>query len=163
MVRAMPLVNEGHRLLIVGSCPPDLLNEAKDEKGWKAVDYYPAVPFDEVHSMYRRSSIGLILYENVGQYHLASAVKLFEFLAWGMPVVMPNFGEWVTFNQEVQCGINVDPSDHDAVSKAINTLLDNPSMAQRLAENGRKAVSTGYSWESEAPNLIRLYQDILGC
>ena len=163
MVRAMPYVRDGHRLHLVGRCPPALLDEAKDIAGWAKVDYTPQVSFDQIGLAYRRAAVGLILYENSGQYHMAQAVKLFEFLAWGMPVVMPNFGEWVSFNEQFQCGINVDTCDPHAVAAAINALLDDPILADRLAENGRKLVSREFSWDTEAPNLMRLYAEILSC
>lgn len=163
MVRAMPYVRDGHRLNLVGRCHPALLNEARALAGWAKVDYTPEVPFDQIGSAYRRAALGLILYENSGQYHMAQAVKLFEFLAWGMPVVMPNFGEWTGFNEHFQCGINVETSDPYAVAAAINTLLDDPTLSDRLSENGRKLVSRQFSWDVEAPNLTRLYQEILSC
>jgi glycosyltransferase involved in cell wall biosynthesis len=163
MVRAMPHVRSGRRLILAGRIGANLLAEAKAEPGWAEVDYRGEVPFAEVEALYRAASIGLLLYENVGQYHLAHAVKLFEFLAHGMPVVMPNFGEWVTFNAQYDVGVNVDTSNPHAVGDAINGLIDDPDLAKRLGDNGRRLVFEEFSWEREARNLNDLYRDILKC
>ncbi|MGE3362316.1 MAG: glycosyltransferase family 4 protein [Rhizobiaceae bacterium] len=163
MVRAMPYVLDGHRLLLAGQIAPALLAAAQREPGWGSVDYLSRLPFVELPAVYAQASIGLILYENLGQYHLAHAVKLFEFLVHGMPVIMPNFGEWPAFNEEHEVGINVDTSNPRAVGEAVNRLVQDTSLAERLGRNGRRLVVGQFSWEQEVRNLHQLYKDVMAC
>ena len=44
----------------------------------------------------------------VGQYQLSYSLKLFEYVACELPVVMPDFGEWLAVNRKYKLGINVD-------------------------------------------------------
>ncbi len=39
---------------------------------------------------------------------MVGAVKCYEYMAIAMPIIMPDFGEWVQFNEVCRCGINVD-------------------------------------------------------
>lgn len=81
-------------------------------------------------------------------------------MSHGIPVIMPNFGEWVTFNKENQCGINVDPTNPEEIANAICFLNDNIEEKKRLGENGKKAVLEKYNWELSKNELINLYKNL---
>src|SRR5664280_522911 len=106
---------------------------------------------------YRKSNIGIILYNNVGQYSMAGAIKCYEYMANSMPIIMPNFGEWIEFNNKYKCGINVDVHDAVGVAAAINYLINNPEKARQMGENGRKWVETDCSWQIAFEKLNKLY------
>ena len=55
----------------------------------------------------------------------------------------------------------MDPLEPAAIAKAIDYLVENPREAQRMGENGRKAVEARYNWESEEKKLLRFYDKIL--
>jgi glycosyltransferase involved in cell wall biosynthesis len=110
---------------------------------------------------YRKSNIGVILYNNVGQYWMAGAVKCYEYMANSMPVLMPDFGEWVDFNRVHQCGINVDVQNAQSIAEAIHYLIDNPEKASELGRNGRRWVEERYSWQSAFRKLQSLYGQLL--
>ena len=77
----------------------------------------------------------------------------------GIPVIMPDFGEWIDFNKENNCGINVNPNNHDEVAGAIKHLNNNPQEKARLGDNGRRAVLEKYNWNLAEERLINLYQN----
>jgi glycosyltransferase involved in cell wall biosynthesis len=112
-------------------------------------------------NIYRESNIGIILYNNVGQYSMAGAVKCYEYMANSMPVIMPNFGEWIEFNKKHKCGINVDVLNAESVAASVNYLIDNPEKARQMGENGRKLVTTNCSWQIAFEKLHELYRNVL--
>jgi glycosyltransferase involved in cell wall biosynthesis len=57
--------------------------------------------------------------------------------------------------------IFVDPYDVDAISNAINKLLDNPELRQRVGENARQTVIEYYAPEVVARRLIRVYEEVI--
>ena len=79
----------------------------------------------------------------------------------GIPVIMPDFGEWTDFNRVNDCGINVDPNNHTQVAEAIKHLNNNPKEKARLGNNGRKAVLEKYNWNLAENRLIKLYDSLL--
>ena len=111
--------------------------------------------------VYRKSNIGIILYNNVGQYSMAGAVKCFEYMANSMPVIMPDFGQWVQFNEIHRCGINVDVKNGQIVADAVRYLVNNPEKARGMGENGRRWVEEKYSWQVAFKKLQVLYDEVM--
>lgn len=125
------------------------------------LNYLGYMDQNQLLDAYRKSNIGIILYNNVGQYSMAGAVKCYEYMANSMPIIMPDFGEWLTFNQEHECGINVDVKNGKAVADAIHFLIENPEKARALGENGRRWVEVKYSWQAAFQKLQVLYEEVL--
>ncbi len=160
MIKAYALLKEENKLILAGNLKEELLSELKNEEGWNNITYLGRLPYEDVKKQYLNSSIGLILYNNVGQYYLSYAIKLFEYMLNGIPVIMPNFGEWVAFNKENQCGINVDSTNAKEVAAAINYLNENIEEKKRLGKNGRTAVLEKYNWSISENTLIKLYNNL---
>jgi glycosyltransferase involved in cell wall biosynthesis len=89
----------------------------------------------------------------------ALPVKLFEYMAAGIPSVVSDFQLWREIVEGADCGICVDPTDPAAVAAAINRLLDDPEEAERMGRNGRRSVEQRYNWQSERVKLLDLYAD----
>ena len=53
----------------------------------------------------------------------------------------------------------MDPRD---IAEKIMFLLDNPSIAERMGKNGRRAVQEKYNWEIEGKKLVAVYNKLLG-
>ena len=47
------------------------------------------------------------------------------------------------------------------LSRAIEYLVRNPDLRQKMGENGRRAVEEKYNWEREGQKLINLYGNLL--
>ncbi|AXT61830.1 glycosyltransferase [Aquimarina sp. AD10] len=160
MINALGYLNEG-KLILAGKFGSEKLFEAsKSLEGWSKVDYLGKRPYSEIKEYHKQATVGLILFENVGQSHYAYTVKLFEYMYFGIPVIMPNFGDWVDFNEQYNCGINVNPDNPKAVSDQIKYLNNNPDLKRELGNNGRKAVEESLNWENEEIKLIRLYNSL---
>lgn len=119
--------------------------------------YLGVLDYDEALDWYRTSNIGIILYNNVGQYYMASAVKCYEYMAAGMPVIMPDFGEWPAFNEESKCGINVDVADSKKIAQIILDLFENNELYNLKSEGAKKYVQSNGSWQSIEHKLTDLY------
>ena len=77
-----------------------------------------------------------------------------------IPVIMPNFGEWVAFNEKNQCGLNVNPSNPKEVAEAIQLLSNDIELNNRLGKNGRLAIEEKYNWLIAESRLLNLYNSI---
>lgn len=128
---------------------------------WGRSSYLGVLSFEDVCRFYEKSNIGLILYNPVGQYGMANAVKAFEYMANSIPFIMPNFGEWIQFNEKHKCGININVADALSVANSIQFLVENPDVATELGNNGRRSVEDEFSWQAVAPRLLSFYQEIL--
>tara|TARA_B110000027_G_C16111765_1_gene298066 strand:+ start:999 stop:2105 length:1107 start_codon:yes stop_codon:yes gene_type:complete len=161
MINAMSLIDDDSLLILAGKINKDMLMKCEKIEGWSKVRYEGVLPHEEINNIYKKSTLGLILYNNIGQYHLSYSIKLFEYMLNGIPVIMPNFGEWIEFNNENNCGINVDPTNKKDVASAINYLNININIKKKLGENGRNAVFKKYNWGISEKKLLDIYKEIL--
>lgn len=116
---------------------------------------------EQVNELYGRSMAGMVTLLPMANYIYSQPIKMFEYMAAGLPFVASDFPLWKSIVEENGCGICVDCGKTDEVRAAIRQLLDDPSKAQEMGRNGRKAVENKYNWSVEEEKLISLYRDLL--
>jgi glycosyltransferase involved in cell wall biosynthesis len=55
-----------------------------------------------------------------------------------------------------ETGLLVDAERPEAVAQALRRLLDDPALARRLGQAGRRAVVERYNWDRVAADLARI-------
>jgi len=120
------------------------------------------VPHFKVWEYLQAADIGLMCLHPVGDYTYGLPVKLFEYMATGLPVIASNFPLWENFFKEHGCGLAVDPFNPEEIAAAIEYLVRNPVLRERMGDNGRRAVLEKYNWESEGQKLLALYAGLIG-
>ncbi len=123
-----------------------------------AVDYRAWLPYDEMIKALYDASIGIIVPHPIERYKTNYPVKLFEYMAAGLPVIASREGESAAFVREGDCGILVDPLSHHEIAEAIVKLVTDPFVARAMGDRGRKLILGKYNWESESTKLIALHE-----
>lgn len=113
-----------------------------------------------VNELYGRARVGIVIYQPAKNHIDAQPIKMFEFMAAGLPVVASDFPLWREIVEGNKCGISVDPRNTKAVRAACLELLGSPRRAQELGRNGKTAVDEKYNWINEEKKLIELYKSI---
>lgn len=116
----------------------------------------------EVNELYGKSRVGIVVYQPAANHMESQPIKMFEFMAAGLPVVASNFPLWVKIIEEAQCGICVNPQNSEEVKNACKKLVSNPKEAECLGRNGRYAVEQVYNWAFEEKKLLALYENLGG-
>lgn len=88
-------------------------------------------------------------------------IKMFEYMAAGMPIIASNIPLWEEIIQKHNCGICVDPRSVEEIEKAIKHITKNPEAAKVMGRNGEKAVLEEYNWESQVKILISMYNKLI--
>lgn len=88
-------------------------------------------------------------------------VKLFEYMAAGLPVIASNFPLWKEIVEGNECGLTVDPLNPKEIAETIEYLVKHPEERKRMGENGKRAVKEKYNWEQEAKKLLAVYERLL--
>ena len=78
------------------------------------------------------------------------SVKMFEYLAAGLPVIASDFPLWVELFSEFKCGLNVDPHDPKAIAPAMDWMLANPEKASPWGSAACVAVEADTTGNPEA-------------
>ena len=87
---------------------------------------------------------------------------MLEAQACGRPVVATTLGTGVEFvNLDGQTGFNVAPRDPDALSEAVNRLLDNRELAERLGAFAQERVMRDFDARRVAEQEFALYREVL--
>ena len=123
-----------------------------------------AIPWQRPLDAYKilaSAHIGLACLRPLPRFQDALPVKLFEYMAAGIPVVVSGFPLWREIVETAECGILVDPLDASAIADAVRGLVDRPEERLRMGKNGRRAAEERYNWRHEAPQLLDLYRRVL--
>lgn len=140
--------------------PQKLAEEVKARPGWQKVNYLGWVNRDGVAEILSTARAGLVILHPRENYLLSYPVKLFEYMAAGLPVIVSDFPLWRQIVEEAGCGLLVDPLDVDAVTDAMRWILDHPEQAEQMGKRGRQAVTVTYNWEREAEKLVEFYRSL---
>lgn len=128
--------------------------------GWQSVDYRGRVPHDEVPGLLAGARAGLVTLLPTPNHLISSPVKLFEYMAMGLPVISSDFPAWRALLDGVDCAIFVDPTDPGDIARALRQILADPHRARAMGEAGRAAVRTEFNWAKQLDNLVDAYRRI---
>lgn len=159
VTKAMNLTRLGSTLALGGIfSQPDFETLVRGEKGWQKVDFRGWLDRDGVKRTLHESLGGIVTLHPVINYLDALPVKMFEYMAAGLPVIASDFPLWRRIVEGNQCGICVDPQSPQAIAEAIDYLVTNREEAEVMGNNGRKAVLERYNWDIEEKKLLELYE-----
>ncbi|MDI6880395.1 MAG: glycosyltransferase family 4 protein [Desulfitobacteriaceae bacterium] len=164
MVRALEYLDhiDNLHLDLIGRFEhPGLEQELQVMQGYRRVRFLGWLQPTEVYKHLRKADIGLVCLHPEPRYVVSWPVKLFEYMAAGLPVVASNFPLWKEIVEGNQCGITVDPLNPKAIAQAIEYLLTHPEEARRMGENGRRAVLEKYNWDKEVDKLLAIYRELI--
>ena len=160
MVSALPHCNT---ILHLGGTfsPATLRNEISRLHGWEKVREHGFMNREQVKALLAACRAGLVLLHPTENYVEAYPVKMFEYMAAGLPVIASDFPLWQDIVSRFACGICTDPYNIEAISAAINKLLTDNELAIQMGMNGRKAIESVFNWEQEEKKLVAIYQKLL--
>jgi glycosyltransferase involved in cell wall biosynthesis len=149
-------------LLLAGAIsPPELRAELERSPGWERVRYVGRVGREQVAQLLAEAKVGVVPLKPTAHYQQIYPVKLFEYLAAGLPVVATEVPTWRQILETHDCGVTVPFGDPRHLAEAIRGLLDDDDRARAMGKRARLAAEERFSWETEAAVLVGLYDDLL--
>lgn len=129
---------------------PDVWGEKVKYKGY--------LKRTDIRKLYGQSVVGLCTLLWNENFYNALPVKIFEYMAAGIPVVCSDFPLWKQIVEENECGIAVNPDNEKSIIEAVNQLLSDRELAQRYGLNGKRAIIDKYNWSKEERKLLSIYE-----
>lgn len=158
IVRAFEIVRAPVRLNLGGRfSEPWLESELKKMAGWTSVNELGFLDRPGVRRVLAQSLAGLVVLHPLANYLEALPVKMFEYMAAGIPVIASDFPLWRSIIDDARCGLCVDPLQPEAIAEAIDYLFGHPDVARRMGECGRRAVLKKFNWSIEEEKFRRFY------
>ena len=141
--------------------PPSYEEKVRKLKGFEKVECLGWVDPHDIPKKIAQADVGIVCLYPVINYLTALPVKLFEYIAAGLPVIASNFPLWKEIVEGNKCGLTVDPLNPEEIARAIEYLVAHPELRKEMGENGRRAVIEKYNWEKESERLLELYGNLL--
>ena len=121
------------------------------------INYLGVVSRSEINNIYKNSIAGLLLYQPAGNHFESQPIKMFEYMAAGLPIICSDFPLWKEIVEGNGCGICVNPADTNAVTNAVNLILNDKNLAAQMGKSGHEAALEKYNWTIEEKKLLSLY------
>ncbi|MBL0359050.1 MAG: glycosyltransferase [Chitinophagaceae bacterium] len=117
---------------------------------------------DELRIITAQAYIGLNLVENNGlSNYLSLANKFFDYIHAGIPQLCSGYPAYKEINDITEVAVMITDMSDKNIAAALNNLLLNEVVYQRLQNNCPKA-ATIYNWQNEENILLEFYQQLLG-
>ncbi len=140
--------------------PLSLREQVNTLPGWNRVCELGYVDRQAVAKGLAEAMLGVVFVQDEPRYRDAYPVKMFEYMAAGLPVVATDFPLWRAILEGNRCGIVADSGDPSAMAKAVEYLVTHPSEAEAMGRRGREAVEKKYRWESEEKKLVDFFSEL---
>lgn len=124
------------------------------------VEYFNRVPYGQIAEHLFKAAIGLVCFHPIPNHINALPNKLFEYMSAALPVIASDFPLWREIVNGNNCGLTVNPLNPKEIAKAVEYLMLHPNEAEKMGENGRKAVLEKYNWENESKKLLKVYEEL---
>jgi glycosyltransferase involved in cell wall biosynthesis len=126
-------------------------------QGLPGVQFTGAIPHDQLPEVLRRAQIGVAPFEPARHAPLRlgfywSPLKIFEYMAVGLPVVAPALPRLERLVANGREGILYDPADPRGLDKALVSLAD-AGLRERMGHAARERVVRDFSWDAHCAAL----------
>jgi glycosyltransferase involved in cell wall biosynthesis len=154
------------RLWVVGHfTPADLEDEVRADIAKRDIEHavrlVGRVPFEQIGSYLSSSAVGWVAWQPFAKNQKNIPTKLFEYMAFGLPVVSSGLSSIKPYVYQEQNGLLVDATDPLAHAAALLSLLQNPVVAAEMGQTGRAWVESRWNWAQMAPRLLNFYEAVL--
>lgn len=152
------------RLFLVGDGPQRqaMMQQAVNIGIEHAVTFTGLRPHAEIPYMVSASDVAVSPYPKMDHAWWGSSMKLFEYMASGVPIVASNVGQQVT--EVIKDGVNgvlAAPGNASDLAAAIIRLINDLQLRLRLGQEARKDAVQKYSWGKYLLRLERTYRAVL--
>jgi glycosyltransferase involved in cell wall biosynthesis len=151
--------NANTRLLIVGDGPiRQGLEEDLSVRGLREAVYFTgAVSHDSVPGLLASMDIAVAPYPDSSRFYF-SPLKVYEYMAAGLPVVASRIGQLAEVIQHESTGLLCPPGEAVGFAEAMERLRRDPALGERLGQGARAAVLRNHTWDAAVKRILSLAQ-----
>ena len=122
--------------------------------------YHGRVPYTKALEITAGSDVGMLVIHRGKSKEESSPLKMFEYMAFGLPIVASNFSYWKDILNNPNCALYVEPESVEDIAEKMELLVKDQVLRKALGNTGREKIKY-YTWESIEKNLIELYKRTL--
>ena len=154
------------RAVFIGEGPA-LSEVRRMAQGVSGIEFTGRIPHEQMPSALAAADVGVAPFDVTAHRPLAlgfywSPLKLFEYMAAGLPVVVPRIDRLSGLARHEQEGLLYDPSGPDGLVAALERLTD-PTYRARLGTAARRRAETTFGWDTHCRALELAMTGALAC
>lgn len=157
VIRAMGKIGGIWELRVVGDgLEKSSLEKLARELGVEGkVKFYGRVPNDEARKILRESDIFILNSLHEGMPH-----AMLEALIEGIPVIATKIPAVLEVLEDKENAILVEAGNDLELTKAIETLINDSKLREKIAKNGQILARNKFTWERHLEELKRVFNSI---
>lgn len=163
LLNILVVKNINIKLLLVGyfnnSRDEKIIQKIISEKNLTSfVHFTGRLEHSQIPELMRNALAGLLFLKPISRYQKAEPIKLFEYMASGIPVVSYDYSGVKNIIKYQRCGIVVPPLNVNEAAESVIYLFNNPSMAADMGIKGVEAFQKYYNWDICEKRLQKVYR-----
>ena len=115
-----------------------------------------ALDHDDVPALVRTFDVALAPYERADHAFYFSPLKLFEYMACGIPVVAAAIGQIGDVISDGVNGLLYEPGDSDELASACERLLGDAVQRRQLGRAAAGTIHSTFTWKENARRIVEL-------
>jgi len=153
----------GLRLVIVGDGPlrGELEHELRERRLARSAVLTGSLPHEEVPALIHQFDVALAPYSRPHHDFYFSPLKLFEYMACGVPVIAAALGQIEEVVRDGETGLLYPPGQQDALLAACERLLSDPDLRRRLGMGAAKEIHNHYTWDRNSERVVELARHLM--
>lgn len=158
------LKQRGHvpQLKLVGWVQPTLLARLKQLSYWKEIENNVTFfGYRDVKNGYELSQDCMLGYSFVSDnvnVKESFPRKMYEYMQVGLPVISSGFPLYRQVVEHHQTGICIDECTAENIANAVEQLLSDKDLIDKISQQSISAAEEYFSWEGESKRLLGLYE-----
>lgn len=158
-IEALNTIPEG-LLVIAGDGPVRSTLEwlAREQGTADRIRWLGRVPHRLIPTLLAALDVALLPYPAIDEFSF-SPLKLYEYLAAGVPVVASDIGQVRAVLDGGRLGKLVAPGEPAALARAVELILRDPTAARSLAAAARGPALESHSWDQRARQLTEIFSE----
>jgi glycosyltransferase involved in cell wall biosynthesis len=166
---ALLLVERGRdvHFTLIGDGPERAAAEALAAPRAGSFTFTGAVPYERVPELLAAADVGVAPFNTAPHPALRAAgffwspLKIYEYMAAGLPVVTADIAPLNTVIREGVEGALFPEGDVPALADAIERVLADPAAARAMGASARGRVVAGFSWQRHCAELERVLDELV--
>ena len=160
LVEAFDMLAQRHdrvRLLVAGAGPglPDLQRDLAARRLLEISHLTGAVDPADVPSLLTSATVAAAPYSGESGFYF-SPLKLFEYMAAGLPVVASRLGQMAAIIEHEVCGLLCPAGDSRALLDALERVYRDRALRERLGGAARVRAVRAHSWDSVCRAVLKI-------
>lgn len=153
LIDAVALLDNSKYLLNIYGDGPELESIKKYAEDYSNIHIYGKYDHSELKRLYLNTDIGILPYVIDDHINNTISNKLFDYMAYGIPVVVADAIPMRRIVEEGNCGIVADCSNPKTLKESIELIVSKD--LDKMGKNAFEFYKSKYNWEYDFNNFIK--------